>query len=289
MTPLLQGLLLAVVASFALNASYLLQHLGGVSVPAVDVRRPLATIRGLLRSRLWVIGTVTGLVGSLLHAGALAQAPLSLVQAFSAAGLAVLIPLAARCTGMRLHRVERIGVAVIVVALAALAVAPAAAATTVPSFWLPVGIAVGAVGIAAAGHRRPVLLGVATGTLYAVADASIKAFAAKLHVGLMPALMSPWPALFLATCAVAFFAFQRALQTGRAVTVIAAMAGATNLVAVAVGLVVFGESLGTSLPVLVLHAGAMLAIGAGAWWLVRAQARLADCAALPGAHPAPAA
>lgn len=286
MTPLTEGLALAIVASLALNAGYLLQHLGGVSVPAVDVRRPVATIRGLLRSRLWVVGTAAGFLGSLLHAGALAQAPLSLVQAFSAAGLAILVPLAARCTGTRLHRIERVGVVVIVIALAALAVAPAAAVTTVPSFWLPIAIALGAAFMAATAHRHPVLLSVATGTLYAVADASIKAFAAMLHLGLMPALMTPWPVIFVATCTVAFFAFQRALQAGHAVTVVAAMAGTTNLVAVGIGLVVFGESLGRTLPVLLLHAGAMVAIGGGAWWLARAQARLSDPSTQLKAHPA---
>ena len=86
---LLLGFGLAVASSLALNAGYLLQHLGGASAPAVDVRAPVATVRGLLRSRLWVLGIGTNLFGSVLHIGALAVAPLALVQAFSAAGLAL--------------------------------------------------------------------------------------------------------------------------------------------------------------------------------------------------------
>src|SRR6185295_7391823 len=93
---LLIGFGLAVASSLALNAGYLLQHLGGATAPAVDVRAPLATVRGLVRSRLWVLGIGTNLFGSVLHIGALAAAPLALVQAFSAAGLALVVPASAR-------------------------------------------------------------------------------------------------------------------------------------------------------------------------------------------------
>src|SRR3954469_5867032 len=110
MSPLVLGLLLAIVASVALNASYLLQHVGGASAPAVDVRRPLATFRGLFGSRGWIVGTAIGTAGSRLHLGALSQAPLSLVQAFTAGGLAILVPVAARLTHSTLTRAERIGV-----------------------------------------------------------------------------------------------------------------------------------------------------------------------------------
>lgn len=53
------GLLLAVIASTALNAGYLLQHLGGSTVPAIGPRRPLESLRSLGSSRLWLIGTAT--------------------------------------------------------------------------------------------------------------------------------------------------------------------------------------------------------------------------------------
>jgi uncharacterized membrane protein len=261
------GLTLAAAASLALNAGYLLQHLGGAAAPSVDLRRPVATVRGLLGSRLWVAGTAIGLAGSVLHAGALAQAPLTLVQAFAAAGLAVLVPVAARVTRTRLRRSERVGVALIVTALAALAVRPAAAALSGPPALAPLlGVDLAAALVAIAGRRAPAVLGVATGVLYGVADASIKAFAETY--GLV------WPAVFAGSCAIAFFAFQRALQKGSAVTVVALMTAGLNVTSVLAGLALFGERLGASTPVTCMHALAMGAAGLGAWWLTRAQARI---------------
>src|SRR4051812_12253975 len=73
---LLIGFGLAIASSLALNAGYLLQHVGGGTAPAVDARRPVATVRGLLRSPLWVVGMSTNLFGSVLHIGALAVAPI---------------------------------------------------------------------------------------------------------------------------------------------------------------------------------------------------------------------
>jgi hypothetical protein len=263
------GLTLAATASLALNAGYLLQHLGGATAPSVDLRRPLATLRGLLGSRTWVAGTAVGLAGSVLHAGALSQAPLTLVQAFAAGGLAVLVPVAARVTRTRLRASERIGVAIIVVALTALAVHPAVSALEAAPALAPLlAIVAAAAALAVSGRRAPALLGFATGVLYGVADAAIKAFAAE------PRLVSPWPVLFVGSCGVAFFAFQRALQIGSAVTVVALMTAALNLTSVLVGLALFGERLGASTPVTCMHALAMAGAGLGAWWLTRAQARL---------------
>jgi hypothetical protein len=279
MTPILLGLALTVLASLALNAGYLLQHVGGAGAPAVDARRPLATLRGLVRSRTWIGGTAIGTAGSLLHAGALSQAPISLVQAFSAGGLAVLVPVAARVTRVRLSRPERLAVAAIVLALGTLAVQAAAVAAVVVAG--PLAVAPAAVGLAAAvvgwaGRRHTAVLGLATGMLYGVADAATKAFASLwASGGLATAVLSPWPALFGLSCAAAFFSFQRGLQRGPAVTVVAVMTGALNVTAVAAGLLVFGEALGRTAGIACLHAAALTTVLVATWFLARAQARLA--------------
>src|SRR4051812_50179663 len=93
---LLLGFGLALASSLALNAGYLLQHLGGGVAPPVDARAPVATVRGLLRTRVWVLGMGANLAGSVMHIGALALAPLTLVQAFSAGGPALVGPAPAR-------------------------------------------------------------------------------------------------------------------------------------------------------------------------------------------------
>jgi uncharacterized membrane protein len=85
------GILLALAAAVALNGSYLLQHAGSVHVQAIDARRPVQTLVALLRAPLWSIGAVFGMSGWALHIGAMREAPLSLVQAFVAGGLALAV------------------------------------------------------------------------------------------------------------------------------------------------------------------------------------------------------
>ena len=86
MSSLVAGLVLAVVASTALNSGYVLQHVGSADAPAVTPRRPIVTLRGLLSSRVWLLGGAIGMTGWGLHVIALSHAPLSLVQAFVAGG-----------------------------------------------------------------------------------------------------------------------------------------------------------------------------------------------------------
>jgi hypothetical protein len=278
---LLLGFLLALASSLALNGGYLLQHIGGGAAPAVDARRPVATVRGLLRSPLWVLGMATDIVGSLLHIGALAVAPLTLVQAFSAGGLALVVPASSRLARSPLHRAEYIAVGVIVAALGALAVNPvptsvAPASAGPPLVFLGVVLAVAAGLAATRGPRRAAALALIAGLLYGLSDAATKGFTDAVGHGLLGAVLSPWPPVIVALCIVAFFALQRGLQLGAAATVIVLMTAATNVTAVAAGVALFAESFGARPGVASLHLAAMMAIAAASWRLVAVQARIGE-------------
>jgi hypothetical protein len=278
---LLLSLGLAVVSSLALNAGYLLQHLGGAAAPAVDVRLPVATLRGLLRSRVWVLGMATNVFGSLLHIGALAVAPLMLVQAFAAAGLALVVPASARITRSPLHRAERVAVGVIVAALGVLAISPATRSTPPASAGAPLlflGGVLLVVGVLAAtsARRRGAALALIAGLLYGLSDAATKGFTSAAGHGLVGAVLSPWPPVIVALCVGAFFALQRGLQLGTAATSIVLMTAATNVVAVAAGVVVFAESFGNQTGVASLHLVAMVAVAGASWRLAGVQARIGE-------------
>jgi hypothetical protein len=278
---LILGLALAILASLALNAGYLMQHLGSGSAPAVDVRSPVATVRGLLRSPLWTVGMGTNLLGSLMHIGALAIAPITLVQAFAAGGLALVVPASARVTGKRLHRPERVAVVVIVLALVALAISPSAvsvapAAAGPPLLVLALVLA-GAGGLAfVRGARRAAALALVAGLLYGLSDAATKGFTDAAGHGLLAAVLGPWPPVVVTLCAFAFFALQRGLQDGSAATVIVLMTAAMNVIAVAAGVAVFSESFGARTDVAVLHVAAMAVIAAASWRLAAVQARIGE-------------
>ena len=82
--------------------------------------------------------------------------------------------------------------------------------------------------------------------------------------------------MLASTSVLAFFCFQRGLQLGTAVAVIALMTAGTNVVAVLGGVIAFGEPIGASPPVVALHAAALIAIVVAGWWLAQAQAAMID-------------
>jgi hypothetical protein len=285
MTGVWVGLVLALGASVALNLGYLLQHRGAATAPPVTPRHPIATLRGLLVAPAWLAGLGLGLSGWALHVAALSQAPLSLVQAFVAGGLVFCVPLAAGVLGHRVTRGEAAGVALMALALAALSVGLHARPHS--AHLDDAALAVYLVGAAAAAAalvavrstpaRRAARLGLAGGVLYGGADLAIKALTdVASRDGAVAVVRSPWlPAAVLATAG-AFFCFQRALQTGRALPVIALMTAATNLVSVVGGLLVLGEPLGRTPALVALHVAAFLLTGLAAWLLAPAQAALTE-------------
>ena len=272
------GMLLAVAAAVALNGSYLMQHVGSSGGPAIDGRRPAATLLPLLRSRAWAIGAVAGMSGWILHIAAMREAPLSLVQACVSGGLVLAAPMAAIGLRRRLARGEAQALAVMALALVLLSLGlTGGSARSVDggelAAWMG-GLAAGAALLAAraTGGRRPLALGVAGGLLYGAADLALKAVTG-LH-GTASVLGSPWlPAALVATAG-AFLAFQRGLQGDRPLAVIAAMTAATNVSSILGAFVVLGDRLGRTPELAAAHGLAFVLVVVAAWRLAPAQARL---------------
>ncbi|UGS36130.1 hypothetical protein [Capillimicrobium parvum] len=278
---LMIGLALALAAAVALNAGYLLQHAGARTAPPISARHPVTMIRGLLGSRAWLAGLALGLTGWALHVAALAHAPLSLVQAFAAGGLVLSIPAAAVLLRERLGRAELQGIAIMVGALLLLAVGvgPIAAPTLRPgalaAYLLAAAALAAALAAAPASDRRPHMLGLAGGVLYGAADAATKAATIVGGHGVGALLLSPWPLVVLLASAGAFLCFQRGLQTGAAVPVVALMTAGTNVVAMAAGVFVFGDPLGAGPVAAGLHVLAFSLVALAAWRLAPAQTAFA--------------
>jgi hypothetical protein len=273
------GVTLAVAAAVALNASYLLQHAGSSGGVAVDPRRPLATFAALLRSPAWSAGAVVGVTGWALHIGAMRHAPLSLVQAFVAGGLALALPMAA----IGLHRrpapgeLQAVALMVFALVLLSLGLHPGDRHSAFSPGAL--GAAVGGLAFAAAvlvmlrsGGRRPLALGLAGGLLYGAADLALKALTG-LHTA-HAILVSPWLIAAVLCTVGAFFSFQRALQSDRPVAVIALMTAGTNVSSIAGAFAVFGDRLGTTPLLQALHGVAFVLVIVAAWLLAPAQASL---------------
>ena len=269
------GILLALGAAIALNGSFLIQHAGTPEMP-VDVRRPLATIGALVRSPLWLLGAVAGMSGWALHIAAMREAPLSLVQAFVAGGLALAVPMAALLLHVRPSAADIQALGLMVLALLCLSAgirtagAHSQADTTVLAVWIAVqGLAAAALAAVATGARRAPALGLAGGLLYGAADLALKALTGVENIA-----TSPWlPVALIATIG-AFFAFQRGLQSDRPLAVIALMTAATNVTSIAGAFAAFGDPLGSTPGLAAVHALALALVVVAAWRLAPAQARL---------------
>jgi hypothetical protein len=91
-------------------------------------------------------------------------------------------------------------------------------------------------------EQHGVLLGLAAGIWFGVADVTIKAVTSGSH-GLL-GVLGPWTLIGILTAVAAFYASARSLQIGDAVAVIAATATAANVLGIVGGIVVFGDPLG---------------------------------------------
>lgn len=281
------GIALALAASLALNVGYLLQHSGLVEAPAITLRRPVATLRALVASRAWLAGLTVATFGWALHIGALSKAPLSLVQAFVAGGLALALPIGRWIFRQPLAAREVRGIVVLAAALAVLAVGiqddgahGGFSSLRLTLFLAASLVAASLLASPSVSARRPAhALGIAGGTLYAAADVAIKALTgiASAH-GLAHALLSPWIAAAAATTLAAAYCFQRGLQIGNALTVIALMTAATNALSIIAGFVVFGDPVGRTPALVAVHVAALVAIVAAASRLAPAQATQASAA-----------
>ena len=115
------GLLLALATAFASVLGFLYKHRGAVESPRVDMRRPISTSLALFRNPWYTLGIVVAMAGWGFHVGALALAPISLVQATIAGGLVLLTVTADRLFAHEVTRREWVGVALAALGLAFLA------------------------------------------------------------------------------------------------------------------------------------------------------------------------
>jgi hypothetical protein len=278
MSHLLLGLSLALIGSVALNASYLIQHAGSLAAPTIAFRHPLRTFGALLRSRLWLAGGVLGITGWAISIAALTQAPLSLVQAFLIGGIALLAPIAVRVLGHQLTVKELTGISLVLFALLVLLVGRGAVGVHSQFHNAALGIYLS--GSVCAGaclllfrQRHTQMLPAAGGILYGAADVAIKALTGLAsHDGISAALTSPWLIATIAASIGAFFCFQRALQSGRPMPVIALMTAGNNIVSIIGGLAVFGDPLGQRPAAVIIHIAAFVLMVIAAWLLAPAQA-----------------
>lgn len=271
------GILLALLCAIAANLGFFFKFRGANAAPAVDIRHPLASAAGLFRSRWFLVGMGVAAGAWVLHVGALALAPLSLVQVVLAGGVALIAVMADRIFGISVGRRQWWGLGLTALGLAMFALTQPAthgahSSYTVPAmFAFEVGLfAVGLLlilgpRVGAPREHHGVMLGAAAGLLFGVSDVAIKALTGLLGTMGPAGLLSPWLIAAVAASVVAFYASARGLQDGEAVPVIAVTGTAANVSCVMGGILVFGDPLpGDALGIVVQALAFVLVIGASA-------------------------
>ena len=272
------GILLALACALTTNVAFLAKHRGACAAPAVELHHPLRSAGGLFRSRWFAIGMAIALGAWLLHVGALALAPISIVQAVLAGGLAMLAVLAERLFGLSVGTRQWLGVGLTALGLVLLAVTLPKSEDAHAQFSLTamLGFELGLLAIGgvlvmgkrlrgSCPKRGGALLGMASGILFGVSDVALKALTGLLGDGGVLALVSPWTAVAALASVLAFYASARGLQDGEAVPVITLTATAANVTAIAGGIIVFGDPLaGDTLGIVVQALAFALVIAAAA-------------------------
>jgi drug/metabolite transporter (DMT)-like permease len=267
------GILLALACAFVANLGFFFKYRGANSVPRVDLRHPLRSVRLLYSSKWFTLGMIIATASWGLHVAALAMAPMSVIQVALAAGVVFIAVMADRLFGFKVGRRQWLGLMLTAAGLVTLGL-------TLPAFHgahsqfsqaAMISFEAGLFGIGGLLLMGPrmggpvehhgVMLAAAAGLLFGVSDTAIKALTGITGAhGVMGLVLSPWLAVAVVASIVAFYASARALQDGDAVPVIAVTGTAANIAGIAGGIVVFGDPMAASTVGVVLQACAFVLV-----------------------------
>ena len=238
------GLGLALISAVAVNWAYALEHDAAARLPPLTFSRPLDSARSLLGEPAWLRAFALETAGFVLFVVALGISALSLVQAVSAAGIAVLALVGARG---KIHRIPRRQQAAVLVAMAGLVLLGLSLRSmhqtdAVPSL-LGVVVWLGACGAGALVALRGLpswvpaaRFGLAGGLFFAVGDISAKlvGYGGTWLLAALP---------LIAGYALGTSLLQGGYQRGGALTTAGIATLTTNAVPIVAGFVLFDERL----------------------------------------------
>lgn len=239
------GLGLAFASALVTNTAYSLEHDAAAAMPPMSPRRPFRSVTLLVHNRHWMLAFGAETTGWLMYVAALRLAPLALVQAVTASGVAVLALVTARGHPGHLRKSERVAVLLALTGLVMLALSLLGRSSTGSSHPPVLGVVIwmaacagGAIVLIVA--RMPVAraaaLGLAAGLLLADGDMSAKliGFGGWWLLALLP---------LVAAYGVGTSVLQSAYQRGDALTAAGTATLVTNGVPIAAGFLLFGEEL----------------------------------------------
>ena len=273
------GVIFSVLSAIVINVGNVTEKHAVAAMPSFSARKGTHLVRTLVRSRVWMLGFVLCLIGLTLQVLAFAHAPIPVVQSIFNVGIVLLIVLSRLKLGERLHPIEWGGIAVVVVSLTLIALSLSGAegqiglvdswsrllGAAVPT--LVVVVVIVAVIRSRNGHAG-FLYGLAAGLLYGVASLATKgASTLVVQHGLwhsIPSILtSVYPYVFVVFSVLGMLIYQMGLQRAR-ISVVGTMSDVIcSTYLVAVGMIVFGESLPQDPVTLALRLGGFAGVLVG--------------------------
>lgn len=259
------GVASALLANALSSLGFVLEKRALGRLPSLSTRRPLALLRHVLGSPLWIGGSLALLAGFVAQLAVYRTLPIAAAQGLFVSGLVLLVLFSSVALGERTSGRERYALGAILAALLMVVLslkegedqvslhAPASVVllVCVPSLALGVWLYAAAERRARRQHRLPTNgaeYGVAVGLLYGVSSLAIKGVSSLLTTsGLGGAvrdlLTSPYPYLLLITFPFGLVMSQAALQRSRASLIVPVCTTVTCLFTAVLGTFAFGEAL----------------------------------------------
>lgn len=281
------GVAAALLANALYSVGFVLEKRALTALPEVSVREPVRLLGLVLRSPLWIGGSLSLAAGFGAQLAVYRTLPIAAAQGIFVSGLVLLVLLSARLLGEETTGRERYALGAILLALLMVVLslkedgsgadhvsrsAPyqLILLVCVPSLAAGVWLYGSAERRTRHRHRMPttgVEYGVAVGLLYGVSSLAIKGVSSYLSSSsgfggaILELLRSPYPYLLLFTGAFGLVMSQAALQRCRASLIVPVCTTVTCLYTAVLGTLSFGESLpGDPLRLALRLAGTVLAV-----------------------------
>lgn len=274
----------ALMANTLYSLGFVLEKRALTAMPQVSIRQPARLLRLVLRSPLWIGGSLSLAAGFGAQLVVYRALPIAAAQGIFVSGLVLLVLLSARLLGEETSGRERYALGAILAALLMVVLSlregtetvsraapyPLVLLVCVPSLAAGVWLYNSAERRTRHRHRLPttgVEYGVAVGLLYGVSSLAIKGVSSHLTTSgvggaLLDLLRSPYPYLLLFTGAFGLVMSQAALQRCRASLIVPVCTTVTCVYTAVLGTLSFGESLPEDPLRLALRvAGTALALG----------------------------
>jgi diguanylate cyclase (GGDEF)-like protein len=283
MRPVTSGILLEALSVTMYSTGMVLEKLATRRLPSIHARRGLQMVATLTRDPLWLLGFALLVLGLGTQVLALTLAPISIVQAVAACGIALFLVLSHFVLGERLTKFEYVGIVAILSSLFLLGLSVDSSDDVVTgstSLWTIFGVGIPAVMVGAflflftdrlnlskarSPHLKAPLFGLSSGLLYGVAALGVKEVSTivkqnGLFDGTPRVLESPAFYLFLASTVLGFLVFQTALQRTTASVFVPVNNVTSSCYFIIAGTVLFHERLPKTGAALVLRLGAFAMI-----------------------------